>query len=179
MTDTVTVVEADLGRKDHQEAVLAMTDAYSRDAFGDGKPLDPGVRERLIPGLRSHPTTLVMLAFECDRAIGAATCFVGFSTFAAKPLINIHDLVVATGCRGRGVGRRLLEAVEQKARALGCCKITLEVLDRNERALGAYKAFGFAQYELQEGAGQAIFMTKALIRDAPGLPGARSDTQNG
>jgi ribosomal protein S18 acetylase RimI-like enzyme len=60
------------------------------------------------------------------------------------------------------VGRGLLAAVELRARDLGCCKLTLEVLDRNERALGAYKAFGFAQYALQEGAGEAIFMAKPL-----------------
>jgi ribosomal protein S18 acetylase RimI-like enzyme len=161
-TDTITVLEADLGRPDHQDAILAMTDAYSRDRFGDGKPLDPAVRARLIPGLRSHPTTLVLLAFDGDRPVGAATCFVGFSTFAAKPLVNIHDLVVLPDYRGKGAGRRLMEAVERRARELGCCKITLEVLDRNERALGAYKSFGFTRYSLQEGAGEALFMTKPL-----------------
>jgi GNAT superfamily N-acetyltransferase len=157
-----TIIEADLARREHQDAVLAMTDAYSRDAFGDGKPLDPAARERLIPGLRAHPTTLVFLAFSGDMPIGAATCFVGFSTFAARPLVNIHDLVVVPDFRGKGVGRGLLEAVERKARELGCCKLTLEVLDKNPRALGAYESFGFAQYALQEGAGQAIFMTKSL-----------------
>jgi len=162
MTDPITIVEADLGRHEHQEAVIAMTDAYSRDPFGDGKPLDPGARERLIPGLRRHPTTLIFLAFEGDRAVGAAICFMGFSTFAAMPLVNVHDLIVVPDFRKKGVGRRLLEAVERKARALGCCKLTLEVLDRNERALRAYTAFGFARYVLQEAAGEAIFMTKVL-----------------
>jgi GNAT superfamily N-acetyltransferase len=158
----ITIVEADLGRREHQEAVIAMTDAYSRDPFGDGKPLDPGARERLIPGLRAHPTTLIFLAFDGDRPVGAAICFTGFSTFAARPLVNIHDLVVAPEWRGKGVGRGLLEAVEHRARKLGCCKLTLEVLDRNERALRAYASFGFARYTLQEGAGEAIFMTKPL-----------------
>jgi GNAT superfamily N-acetyltransferase len=162
MPDPISIIEADLGRREHQEAVVAMADAYSRDPFGDGKPLDPGARERLIPGLRAHPTTLIFLAFEGDRPVGAAICFMGFSTFAARPLVNIHDLVVVPDRRGKGVGRRLLEAVERKARELGCCKLTLEVLDRNERALGAYTAFGFGRYVLQEGAGEAIFMTKAL-----------------
>jgi GNAT superfamily N-acetyltransferase len=162
MRGTISIVEADLGRPAHQEALLEMTDAYSRDPFGDGKPLNDGARERLIPGLRSHPTTLVMLAFEDDRPIGAATCFIGFSTFAAKPLVNIHDLVVLPDFRGRGVGRGLMEAVERKARQLGCCKLTLEVLDGNHRALGAYRTFGFERYSLQEGAGEAIFMTKPL-----------------
>lgn len=159
---SISIVEADLGRREHQEAVLAMTDAYSRDDFGDGKPLDPGARERLIPGLRAHPTTLIMLAFDGERPVGAATCFIGFSTFAARPLVNIHDLVVLPQSRGAGVGRRLLEAVERRALELGCCKLTLEVLDRNERALGVYRAFGFARYALQEGAGEAVFMAKAL-----------------
>ena len=69
-----------------------MVDAYSRDAMGDGKPLDQDVRAQLIPGLRRHPTTLIFLAFDGDQPVGAAVCFIGFSTFAAKPLINIHDL---------------------------------------------------------------------------------------
>jgi ribosomal protein S18 acetylase RimI-like enzyme len=167
MQDAIRIVEADLARPEHQEALLAMTDAYSRDPFGDGKPLDAGVRERLIPGLRRHPTTLVMLAFEGARAVGAATCFIGFSTFAAKPLVNIHDLVVVEDCRKRGVGRRLLEAVEAKARELGCCKLTLEVLDQNLVALGAYRSFGFERYSLQEGAGEAIFMAKTLSAQGP------------
>jgi ribosomal protein S18 acetylase RimI-like enzyme len=162
MADPINIVQADLGRPEHQDAILAMTDAYSRDHFGDGKPLGREARERLIPGLRSHPTTLVMLAFDGDRPVGAATCFVGFSTFAARPLVNIHDLVVLPDYRGKGLGRRLMEAVERKARDLGCCKITLEVLDGNARALGAYKAFGFKRYALQEGAGEAIFLTKPL-----------------
>ena len=49
-----------------------------------------------------------------DNPVGAAVCFIGFSTFAAKPLINIHDFVVLPAARGKGVGRRLLEAVEKK-----------------------------------------------------------------
>jgi ribosomal protein S18 acetylase RimI-like enzyme len=162
MPNALSIVEADLGRREHQDAVIAMTEAYSADPFGDGKPLDPGVRERLISGLQGHPTTFIALAFEGSRPIGIATCFTGFSTFAAKPLINIHDLAVHPDFRERGVGRGLLEAVECKARALGCCKITLEVLDQNHRALGAYRAFGFERYALQEGAGEAIFMTKPL-----------------
>src|SRR4026209_2435485 len=85
----IRIVEANLSLRADQEAVLAMVDAYSRDAMGDGKPLDPDVRAQLIPGLRRHPTTLIFLAFDGDQPIGVAVCFIGFSTFAAKPLINI------------------------------------------------------------------------------------------
>jgi GNAT superfamily N-acetyltransferase len=126
----IRIVEADLSLRSHQEAVLTMVDAYSRDAMGDCKPLDRDVRTQLIPGLRRHPTTLISLAFDGDQPVGAAVCFIGFSTFAAKPLINIHDFVVLPTSRGKGIGRQLLEAVETKAKEFGCCKLTLEVMDK-------------------------------------------------
>jgi ribosomal protein S18 acetylase RimI-like enzyme len=158
----IRIVEADLSLAQHKEAVLAMVDAYSRDPMGNGKPLDSDVRAQLIRGLQEHPTTLIYLAFDEDNPVGAAVCFIGFSTFAAKPLINVHDFVVLPAVRGKGVGRRLLEAVEKKARELGCCKLTLEVMDNNHQALRMYQAAGFVRYALQEESGTAIFMSKPL-----------------
>ena len=60
-------------------------------------------------------------------------------------MLNVHDMAVVDGQRGRGIGRRLLEAVEQEARARGCCKITLEVRDDNDTARHLYDRFGFGQ----------------------------------
>jgi ribosomal protein S18 acetylase RimI-like enzyme len=159
---SIRIVEANLDLSDHREAVLAMVEAYSRDTMGSAKPLDQDVRARLIPGLQRHPTTLIFLAFEDEQAVGVAVCFIGFSTFAAKPLINIHDCIVLSEFRGRGVGRHLLEAVEAKACELGCCKLTLEVMDNNHRALRAYEAAGFVRYSLQKDTGLAIFLSKPL-----------------
>ncbi len=130
--------------------------------MGDGKPLAPEVQNALIPGLRHHPTTLIFLAYQGDVAIGIAVCFLGFSTFAAKSLINIHDLAVLSGYRGLGIGRQLLEAVERKAQTLDCCKLTLEVLEHNHRARRVYEAAGFAQATYQEEAGGALFLAKLL-----------------
>jgi ribosomal protein S18 acetylase RimI-like enzyme len=159
---SIRIVEADLTLPEHREGVLALVDAYSMDAMGSGKPLDRDVRARLIPGLQRHPTTLTFLAFEGEQPVGVAVCFIGFSTFAAEPLVNIHDCIVLPAFRGKSVGRRLLEAVEGKARELGCCKLTLEVMDNNDRALRAYKAVGFVRYSLQKDAGTAIFLSKPL-----------------
>jgi len=54
-------------------------------------------------GLRKHPTTLIFLALDRDQPVGIVTCFVGFSTFAARPLVNVHDLHVTKDYRRRGV----------------------------------------------------------------------------
>ena len=158
----VEVVEADLSRSEHQAATLELIDAYAQDPMGNGAPLPVDVKRRLIPALREHPTTIVFLAYCGGDAVGIAVCFRGFSTFAAKPLINIHDLIVATQHRGQGIGARLLEAVAQKARATGCCKLTLEVQENNHRARRLYEAAGFSQAMYQPEAGGALFMSRVL-----------------
>jgi ribosomal protein S18 acetylase RimI-like enzyme len=162
VSGAIAVVEADLARPDHARAVAALTDAYARDQMGNGAPLSAEVLDRLIPALRAHPTTLVFLAYQGDEAIGIATCFLGFSTFHARPLVNVHDLAVLPAHRGRGVARLLLDAVERKARALGCCKLTLEVLENNAPARHLYTSAGFAQATYTEAAGGALFYAKPL-----------------
>ena len=156
------VVEADLSLPGHAAAVLAMLDAYSADPMGDGHPLSAEARANVIEGLRAHPTTLVFLAFQAGAAVGVATCFRGFSTFAAKPLINLHDFYVVPPLRGRGVSRALMAAVERKARETGCCKLTLEVLENNVRARRLYEACGFSQAQYAAAAGGALFLWKPL-----------------
>ncbi|WP_319408419.1 GNAT family N-acetyltransferase [uncultured Desulfosarcina sp.] len=160
--ESVEIVEADLNRKDHREAVVDLIDAYAMDPMGNGGPLPGDVKEALIPGLKKHPTTLIFLAYVNGEARGIAVCFIGFSTFAARPLVNIHDLAVLPGHRGSGVGRLLLAGVERKAREMGCCKVTLEVLENNRRALKVYAAAGFARATYTEEAGGALFFAKKL-----------------
>ena len=97
------------------------------------------------------------------QPVALANCFTSVSTFACLPLINIHDLVVLSDFRSKGVGQAMLAFVEAHARDLGCCKITLEVLSGNDHARRAYERFGFAAYSLDENTGQALFFHKPLI----------------
>lgn len=179
MTDhvDVSIIEADLARPDHQRAVVEITAAYALDPMGNGVPLSVDVLDRLIPGLRAHPTTLVLLAFVGERVVGIATCFIGFSTFAASPVINIHDLCVVDAHRGRGIGRALLQAVENAAMDRACTKVTLEVLERNHRARNLYERFGFAPAVYRPENGVALFYAKPLATSgghtqAPPMSGA-------
>ncbi len=160
--ESVEIIEADLDSTDHQKAVLDLIDAYAMDPMGNGGPLPHHVKNELIPGLKKHPTTIIFIAMRNNEAIGIAVCFLGFSTFAARPLINVHDLAVLPAHRRCGAGRMLLVAVERKARALGCCKVTLEVLENNRRAMKIYQAAGFAQATYTQAAGGALFYAKHL-----------------
>jgi ribosomal protein S18 acetylase RimI-like enzyme len=152
------VVLADLANPLHQAAIVELLDMYCRNEFGDGRPLSNEARANLIPGLLKHGGARVFLAYAGDEPAGLAICFIGFSTFKAKPLMNVHDLAVAPQCRGRGIGQSLLEAVAEHARATGCCKVTLEVRADNAKALELYRRQGFQSTQPAE----TWFLTKTL-----------------
>ena len=162
MSSEVHVIEADLEEPEHARAIVDLTAAYAEDVMGNGGPLPAEVLERLVPALREHPTTIVLLAYLQGQAAGIATCFLGFSTFAARPLINVHDLAVLPGYRGRGIGRALLASVETHARQRGCVKITLEVQENNHRARSVYERAGFANVVYGDTTGGSLFYAKPL-----------------
>ncbi|HEY3168750.1 MAG TPA: GNAT family N-acetyltransferase [Candidatus Binatia bacterium] len=52
--------------------------------------------------------------------------------FMRGPEAYVSELVVRDSARGRGVGRRLLQAVETEARSRGCTRMSLTNLRRRE-----------------------------------------------
>jgi ribosomal protein S18 acetylase RimI-like enzyme len=134
---------ADLNDAAQQASIIELLDMYCRDPFGDGKPLSGDARANLIPGLKAHGGARVFLAYDREATVGLAICFVGFSTFRGRPLLNIHDIAVEPKWRGLGVGRALLAAVEAEAKRLAGCKITMEVRSNNERAMRLYLQEGY------------------------------------
>lgn len=161
------VPELAIARADYADpadgaAIVALLDAYARDPMGGGSPLAEDVRERLVSALAEQPGAFSMIAHVAGNPAGLANCFTGFSTFAARPLVNIHDIAVLPQYRGKGVGRALLDAVAAEAQARGACKLTLEVLAGNAPAIAAYRQAGFAQYGLDPAMGTAQFWERKL-----------------
>ena len=156
------VLPVDYQLRAHRDALVMLLDAYARDPMGGGAGLTQDVKNRLCDDLAARPTAASFIAWLGDAPVGLINCIEGYSTFKAQPLMNIHDIAVLPDHRGVGVGQALLAAAEQHARARGCCKLTLEVLTGNARALSSYVRFGFAPYELDPAAGQASFMQKWL-----------------
>ena len=153
----VRVVEADLDEPEHARALVDLIDSYARGPGGQSAPLTPEARANLGPGLRRHPSALVLMAVADGDFAGAAVCFWGFSTFAGKLLLNIHDLVVFPQYQNRGIGGNLLAEAERLARERGCCKLTLEVHDTNANAKRLYERLGFGPWSPA-----TFFVTKRL-----------------
>jgi ribosomal protein S18 acetylase RimI-like enzyme len=127
------------------EALLALTQNYALHPMGMGKPLPAEIADELIPRLQAVPNARVFLAWDGDTPLGMATCFIGFSTFKARELINVHDLAVHSEHQGRGIGRKLLQHVQQYAIENGFCAVTLEVRNDNTNARTLYHHLGFKE----------------------------------
>ncbi|MCC2617803.1 GNAT family N-acetyltransferase [Aestuariibacter halophilus] len=158
----IEIVVADYSNPQHKQDIPYLLNQYAIDPMGGGTPLPQAVYDHLADSLAERPYAFSVLAYVDGKPAGLANCFEGFSTFACKPLVNIHDMCVVEAYRGLGLSQRLLDKVQQIATDKGCCKITLEVLSNNTVAQSAYRRFGFAGYELDPSAGHAQFWQKKL-----------------
>lgn len=158
----VSVVKADYANPRHARAIPALLNEYAKDPMGGGSPLSDQVQQELVGKLAAIPHAFSVLAYVDGEPAGLVNCFEAFSTFACKPIINIHDVVVLAPSRGAGLSQKMLALVEEEARSRGACKVTLEVLSKNEVAKAAYEKFGFSGYELDPEAGVALFWEKKL-----------------
>lgn len=158
----ITITEADFRNAEHGAAIVELLNEYATDPMGGGEPISAHVRANLIGELARRPTAHALVAWDADgQPCGLAICFEGFSTFACQPLLNLHDFMVSARARGQGVAQKLLAELEVLARRLGCCKITLEVLEGNAPAQALYRKVGYAGYVLGDG-GSAQFWQKKL-----------------
>lgn len=158
----IRIQQVDFSQAQQVQELAKQLIAYSADPMGGGEALAEDIALNNIQAFGAQSYTFSFLAYDDTQAIGMCNCIESFSTFAGRALVNIHDISVIPEYQGRGIGKRLLQAVEDAARERAAVKITLEVLEGNDRAQKAYKAFGFAPYTLDPEAGFAQFWQKAL-----------------
>lgn len=143
-------------------ALVTLLDAYACDPAGGGTSLSEQVLSRLPGELAKRPQAFSILAWDGELPVGLVNCFEGFSTFACRPLVNIHDVIVLASHRGLRIAQRMLQSVEQEARKRGACKMTLEVLSENAGAAQLYQRDGFTGFQLDPAFGTAVFLQKKI-----------------
>jgi len=158
----IEILQADYLNQEHGKDMGYLMNCYSEDPMGGGESLSSQVITSLASELAKIPHAFSLLCYVDGKPAGLINCFECFSTFSCKPLINIHDVVVVKEFRGLGISSSMLSKVAEIAKAKGCCKVTLEVLEGNEIAQGSYKKSGFSDYVLDPSMGRALFWQKAL-----------------
>jgi Acetyltransferases len=145
--EEIEIEDCDFSNPDHLTSAVELINAYILDEMGGGTPLSPIQQLRFVDGLNDHPKKIVLLASVEGKCAGMIVAFENFSTFTARPMVNIHDIIVKKEFRGNGIGRKMMEALENRANELRCSRITLEVREDNKVAQQLYKSMGFDETE--------------------------------
>jgi ribosomal protein S18 acetylase RimI-like enzyme len=145
MADKIEVIVGDIHNEEHQQAMLSQLDLYMQDPMGGQGKLSDKLAAEVLSGLQLQPNFLFFLAKCNEEYAGVANCFVNFSTFKAKQLINIHDFSVSPEFRKKGIGKKIMGEIIDYARVKGYAKVTLEVRHDNTNAQNLYKEIGFTE----------------------------------
>ena len=111
-------------------------------------PRDPATFDQFFSGLGAGNflTKLGAQAFVATiggQACGVISFYPDKDYFTDHPRAYVDNLVVAQESEGKGVGRALLDFVEQWARERGYREVVLDVFAGNQRAITFYERHGY------------------------------------
>jgi len=92
---------------------------------------DDGIGRIFVARLENRVVGMVMLLFTVSTALGERAAL-------------LEDMVVSPGCRGRGIGSKLLRHAVAFAETAGCKRITLLTDSENIEGQAFYRKHGFA-----------------------------------
>ena len=95
-----------------------------------------------VGGFRPEDVEVPGSGFVLARWDGRAAACGAFRPLTGE-LAEIKRMYVEPDCRGRGIGRRILLALEDEARRAGYAKVRLETGTAQPEALGLYEAAGY------------------------------------
>ncbi len=96
--------------------------------------------EMLKDGFDNQPLFNAFVAEKENKIIGAAICFIAYSTWKGK-YIYLDDLIVTASERKTGAGTLLFEAVLNFAKSIKANQLRWHVLDWNDSAISFYKKY--------------------------------------
>lgn len=121
------------------------------------KEIFPGIlphhnAETSIKNKICYDKKLLYVAADKDRIIG--TVMGGYDGHRGW----IYSLAVHKFCRKKGIGKQLVQKVEEELKKLKCAKVNLQILESNNSVIEFYKKCGFSTE-------QRISMGKKLYKD--------------
>jgi GNAT superfamily N-acetyltransferase len=140
--------------------------ALNRELLGRYPEDDTDMHFRLDPEEVEAGKGTFLVAFAGGEPVGC-----GAIRMLSAEIAEIKRMYVSPAARGRGVGFRLLDALETEARALGADRVLLETGPRQPEAIALYSRAGyvetgaFGEYQTHP---LSVFMEKRFRTFPPG-----------
>lgn len=127
-------------KRDNESIVLLLNEFMNRnDQPNSTEKIDISI----IGKLKKLSTTKIYLCENCNDIIGIAVCFIGFSTYKQRELLNIHDFFIRKEWQGKGIGKKFLQYIDKECVKNNLCRVTLEVYGDNTNAIKLYNQSGY------------------------------------
>ncbi|MQS11937.1 GNAT family N-acetyltransferase [Streptomyces kaniharaensis] len=127
--------------KPEDERELAVLDRASWSTLSDVSPQPREEADGVFD--ERHTPDQYLLALADGRIVGYVRHVPPTPLATNRHVRQIQGLAVDTAARGRGIGRKLVEAACEAARADGARRMTLRVLGWNAPARRLYESCGF------------------------------------
>jgi GNAT superfamily N-acetyltransferase len=108
-----------------------------------GYPASAEAVARRLERLDASDADVLLLAEADDAVVGLGGLHTSLSLEYDQPAAKLSALVVDEAWRGRGVGKGLVTALEEEARARGCGLLFLTTNERRADAHAFYARLGF------------------------------------
>jgi GNAT superfamily N-acetyltransferase len=128
--------------EDDVEAVAELMVDF-RDWMGYGKPADEVIRQVVAKLMRDPDTDYLLGAASDEQAEGVCQLRYRLSLWTGADDCWLEDLYVRETARGHGLGRALVDAAVERARARGCKRMELDAAEDDQRAQAFYRSVGF------------------------------------
>jgi GNAT superfamily N-acetyltransferase len=109
---------------------------------------DPARQRCGLEMMLDHDGAVILVAEAESRVIGMCSGQVTISTAEGEAALLVEDVVVAEAWQGQGVGRKLMQALEQWAQAEKVERLQLLADRNNQVALEFYTTLGWQSTEL-------------------------------
>lgn len=145
---------------DHPEVIRPLTVAFAREWPEYYGEFDPDkLREEFESRLQREALPIAMVVMEKNEVVGTATLggpsIEGFGEL--QPWVN--GLWVDRRCRRRGIGRALIEAIEELARKQGY----EEIFAGTDNAAQAFDAWGWETVDTAKHRGQDVTVMRRRL----------------
>ncbi len=110
--------------------------------------IDPDCQRRGLELMLAHEDAVVFVAESDSRVVGMASGQLTISTAEGAVALLVEDVVVANEWRGQGLGRELLQGLEEWAQTRQVSRMQLLADRNNKPAFTFYKTLAWQPTEL-------------------------------